>query len=169
LNYSSDIYEYLGKHFQNEMNNLPKNLNSTFHGSSIEEEWEFEPVYQAVSKRMVKLERVKNVLEIDYGTKLQKLHQKYDFNKLIDFRKLFKNKAGFKRRNRNKYRNYTNNNWTKLDQLRNTGKTPVSFYQFSTNRKEDYTPKNLKCSLRRRKYKKRNWSYLDMCPKTDLK
>lgn len=61
---------------------------------------------------MVKLERVKNVLEIDYGTKLQKLHQKYDFNKLIDFRKLFKNKAGFtnKRRNRNKYRNYTNNN-----------------------------------------------------------
>ena len=133
---------------------------------------ETQPIYQAVNRKMVQYERLKNVLESDYVRNLRKITQKYNFDKKLDYRIRFRDKSGFKSNKReSKEQLNCSPELPKFSRskLSNLTQTPISFAGINSPKSRmDYTPKNLKFLRGRPKRSRGNVSYLDRHPKQDF-
>ncbi|CAI2378787.1 unnamed protein product [Moneuplotes crassus] len=131
---------------------------------------ETKPVYQAVNKKMIQHERIKKVMERTYLKNLKNITQKYNFDKIQDFRVRFKDKCGFKTGNKDEELEQDPDlPHIPLIKFSSCKQTPINLSCTSSPMKKvDYTPRNLRNLIEKPRKIRCNMSYLERCPKQDF-
>ncbi|CAI2378638.1 unnamed protein product [Moneuplotes crassus] len=132
---------------------------------------ETKPVYQAVNKKMIQYERLKQVLESDYVRNLKNITQKYEVGKKLDYRIRFRDKQGFRtsEKQRRKIECSPDLPQFSKSRLATTTKPPIHLAMVNSPKSRiDYTPKNLKNLFGKPRRSRCYMSYLDRYPKQDF-